>query len=183
MAKLRQKYNNEIAPKLMEDLKVTNKFALPKLEKIVINVGLGEALKNASAMERVIEDIVSISGQRPIVSKAKKSISNFSLREGDKIGCYVTMRGERAWDFLDRFVNLSLPRVKDFRGVSKKSFDSSGNYSLGFKDLSMFPEVDTTKIDKIRGFEVTFVIKNSNKDKSIKMLEYLGMPFDKHVVT
>lgn len=180
MANLRQKYKNEIAKDLIQELGVSNTLALPDLEKVVINVGLGEALKNASAIERVLEDISVITGQRPVVAKAKKSISNFSLREGDKVGVFVTLRGSKAWDFLDRFVNLALPRVKDFRGVSKKSFDNAGNYNLGFKDMSMFPEVDTTKMDKIRGFQVTFVMKNSNKEKTILFMSKLGMPFDKH---
>jgi len=180
MAKLRQKYKEEIVPVLMKELNISNVMDLPKLDKVVINVGLGEALKNAAALERVVDDLKDITGQMPVVSKAKKSISNFSLRQGDKIGAFVTLRGDKAWDFLDRFVNLSLPRVKDFRGVSRKSFDNAGNYSLGFTDMSMFPEVDTTRIDKIRGYQVTFVIKNSTKDKSVSFLGKLGMPFDKH---
>jgi len=180
MSKLRQKYKEQVETELLKELKITNVMDLPRLEKIVINVGLGEALKNAAAMERVVEDLGVITGQRPVIAKAKKSISNFSLREGDKIGSFVTLRGQKAWDFLDRFVNLSLPRVKDFRGVSRKSFDHAGNYNLGFTDMSMFPEVDTTKVDKIRGFQVTFVIRNSSKEKSILFLGKLGMPFDKH---
>lgn len=182
MTNLQKKYNSELAPVLLKEFNAKNNLALPRLEKVAINVGVGEALKNATAIERVLEDLTVITGQRPLVTKSKKSISNFSVREGDKIGVFVTLRKDKMWDFVDRFLNLALPRVKDFRGVSRKSFDNAGNYSLGFTDMSMFPEVDTTKIDKIRGFEVTFVIKNSNKEKSQRFLELLGMPYDKHTV-
>lgn len=163
----------------MQEFALKNFMQLPKLEKIVINFGLGEALKNAMAIEKTIEDIRSITGQAPVVAKAKKAIANFKIREGDSIGCYVTLRGDKCWDFLDRFVNIALPRLKDFRGLSRKSFDAAGNYSIGLKEQTIFPEIDSGAIDKLRGFEVTMVIRNSDNLKSYTFLKHLGIPFEK----
>jgi large subunit ribosomal protein L5 len=179
MSTFKVQYEKELSKQIMQAFGFTNPMQLPRLNKIVINVGLSEALKNAQAIEKTLEDISMITGQRPVVSKAKKSISNFSLREGDKIGVYVTLRGDKMWDFLYRLIHIVLPRMKDFRGVSKKSFDYSGNYSLGMREQLVFPEIDSANIDKIRGMEISVVIKNSTPEKSLKFLEVLGMPFEK----
>lgn len=179
MTNLQNKHKTQIIPSLLKDLSCTNEWQLPRLEKIVVNFGLGEALKNSVALEKTIENLKDITGQAPVVAKARKAISNFNIREGDKIGVYVTLRGDKMWDFLDKLVNFALPRVKDFRGVSNKSFDESGNYSLGLKEQTIFSEVELGKIDKLRSFELSIVIKNSTKEKSYKLLSYLGMPFVK----
>ncbi len=178
MTNLQNKFKTELAKELLTELNVENLFALPKLEKIVVNFGLGEALKNATALENTVEVIKQMTGQAPVITKARKDISNFSLREGSKIGCMVTLRRDKMWDFLDRTMNIALPRVKDFRGLLKK-FDKAGNYTIGFKEQTVYPEVDGTKLDKLRGFEITIVIKNSNPEKSLKFLQKLGMPFVK----
>lgn len=178
MTNLQNKYN-KLLEELKKSLEVSNTLAMPKFEKIVVNVGLGEALKNSAAIDKVIADITDITGQKPMVNKARKSISNFSLRQGDIVGVSVTLRADRMWDFLDRFMNLALPRVKDFRGVKKRS-DDAGNYTFAVQDMSIFPEYDNTKLDKIRGMEVTIVIRNSDRSKSEKVLTSLGMPFEKN---
>lgn len=179
MNNLQSKYQKELMQKLMEELNIKNEWALPRMSKIVVNFGLGEALENANALEKTVENIREMTGQHPVIARAKKAIANFKIKEGDKIGCYVTLRGDRMWNFFDRLVNIALPRVKDFRGLSTKSFDAAGNYSLGLKEQTVFPEVDGTKIDKLRGFEISIVIENSDKDKSKKYLTSLGMPFEK----
>ncbi|MEI6463013.1 MAG: 50S ribosomal protein L5 [bacterium] len=177
--RLQEKYQKEIAPKLKEEFGVANYYALPKIEKIVLNIGLGEALTNSSAIEKAVNDLTIIAGQRPVVTRSKKAISNFKIKIGDKIGAKVTLRKYKMWSMLDRMINLTLPRVKDFRGVSRRAFDERGNMTIGFKEQTVFPEIDSTKIDKLRGLEVTIVVKNSDKKKSIRLFELYGMPFEK----
>lgn len=174
---LKERYRQEIAPALMKEFGLRNVMEVPRLEKVIINVGVGEALDNANALEAAVADVVAITGQRPIVTKARKSIASFKLREGRSIGVKVTLRGERMWSFLDRLVNVALPRTRDFRGVSPDSFDGRGNYTLGLREQLVFPEVDFDKIDKIRGFEVTVVTTAPNDEQGLRLIELLGMPF------
>jgi len=177
--RLQEQFEKEISKKLMEEFKIKNYYALPKLSKAVVNIGLGEALTNASAIEKAVNDIAVITGQKPVVTKSKKAIANFKIKEGDKIGAKATLRKYKMWSLVDRIINLTLPRVKDFKGVKRKGFDASGNLTIGFIEQTVFPEVDSTKVDKLRGLEVTFVIKNSDPKKSLRMFELLGMPFEK----
>ncbi len=177
--RLQETFEKEISKKLMEEFKIKNYYALPKLTKAVVNIGLGEALTNASAIEKAVNDIAVITGQKPVVTKSKKAIANFKIKEGDKIGAKATLRKYKMWSLVDRIINLTLPRVKDFKGVKRKGFDSSGNLTIGFIEQTVFPEIDSTKVDKLRGLEVTFVIKNSDPKKSLRMFELLGMPFEK----
>ena len=176
---LRQRYETEIAPALMKDLELKSRMQVPRLEKIVVNVGVGEALDNAKALDSAVEDITVITGQKPVVTKARKSISNFKLREGKAIGLKVTLRGERMWSFFDRLVNVALPRTRDFRGVSPNSFDGRGNYTLGIREQLIFPEIVYDKIDKIRGFEVTLNTTAPDDAQARRLLHLLGMPFRK----
>jgi large subunit ribosomal protein L5 len=162
---------------MMKEFDYSNALQVPKVSKVVVNVGVGEALDNAKALDFVVQDIVTITGQRPVITRAKTSIANFKLREGRSIGVKVTLRGERMWSFLDRMVNLALPRRRDFRGVSPDSFDGRGNFSLGFQEQLVFPEVDYDKIDKIRGFEVTVVTTAKTDEEGYRLLALLGMPF------
>jgi large subunit ribosomal protein L5 len=175
--RLKERYEKELVPALVQTLGLKNVMEVPRLEKIVLNIGLGEALENAKAVDAAVEDLSLISGQRPVVTKAKKSIANFKLREGRTIGTKVTLRGERMWSFLDRLMNIALPRVRDFRGVSPDSFDGRGNFTLGFREQLMFPEITYDKIDKIRGFEVTIVTTADNDEAGRALLSLLGMPF------
>lgn len=175
--KLKERFTAEIAPDLLKALDLQNVMQVPRLEKIVVNIGLGEALDNPKAVEHAIEDIATITGQRPRVTRAKKSISNFKLREGRVIGVKATLRGERMWSFLDRLINIALPRMRDFRGVSANSFDGRGNYTMGFHEQLIFPEVDYDKIDKVRGFEVTIVTTAKTDEEGRVLLHMLGMPF------
>lgn len=175
--RLKERYEKEIVPALVQILGLNNVMEAPRLEKIVLNIGLGEALENAKSIDAAVEDLSLIAGQRPIVTKARKSIANFKLREGRTIGTKVTLRGERMWSFLDRLMNIALPRVRDFRGVSPDSFDGRGNFSLGFREQLMFPEVKYDNIDKIRGFEVTIVTSADNDEAGRALLSLLGMPF------
>jgi large subunit ribosomal protein L5 len=174
---LKERYLKEIAPALMKEFGLSNVMQVPGLEKVILNVGVGEALENAKALESAVEDVVAITGQRPVVTKARKSIANFKLREGREIGVKVTLRGERMWSFLDRLVNVALPRTRDFRGVSPDSFDGRGNYTLGVREQLIFPEIEYDKIDKIRGFEVTIVTTAPNDEQGRRLIELLGMPF------
>ncbi len=176
-ARLKEKYLTEVAPQLKARLDYTNIMQLPRLEKIVFNIGLGEAIQDPKALEAAEKDLSTISGQRPVTTKAKKSISPFKLRAGMPIGMMVTLRGKRMYDFFDKLVNIVLPRFRDFRGVSRDSFDGRGNYSLGIKEQIVFPEIDYDKIDKIRGFEVTIVTTAKNDDEARTLLELMGMPF------
>ncbi len=174
---LRQRYDTEISAGLTKAFGLKNRHQAPRLEKIVINVGVGEALENAKALDAAIEDIATISGQRPLITRARKSIANFKLREGRAIGVKVTLRSERMWAFFDRLINVALPRMRDFRGVSPNSFDGRGNYTLGLREQLIFPEIDYDKIDKIRGLEVTIVTTAPDDEQGRALLESLGMPF------
>lgn len=176
---MRERYENEIAPALMKSLKLNNTMQVPRINKVVVNVGVGEALDNAKALEAAVADITQITGQKPIVTKARKSIANFKLREGRAIGVKVTLRGERMWSFLDRLMNIALPRVRDFRGINTDAFDGRGNYTLGLREQLVFPEIEYDKIDKLRGLEISIVTSARNDDESRQLLQMLGMPFKK----
>ncbi|MFN0107617.1 MAG: 50S ribosomal protein L5 [Blastocatellia bacterium] len=176
-ARLKEKYTKEIAPALSKEFGYANPMSTPKLEKIVVNVGLGEAIANAKAIDIALNDLTIIVGQKPVVTKAKKSIAAFKLREGMNIGVMVTLRGDRMYEFLDRFVSLALPRVRDFRGVSPKAFDGRGNYTVGLKDQLIFPEIDFGKIDKARGMNVCIVTTAKTDEEARSLLRHLGMPF------
>jgi len=176
---LKEKFEQEIAPTLMKELGITNPMQAPRLKKIVVNVGVGEALDNAKALDSAVEDIATITGQQPVITKARKSIANFKLREGRSIGVKVTLRGERMWSFYDRLVNVALPRTRDFRGVPANSFDGRGNYTLGIREQLTFPEIEYDKIEKIRGFEVTIVTSAPDDEQGRRLLQLLGMPFGK----
>jgi large subunit ribosomal protein L5 len=175
--RLKEKYQEEVVTALNKEFSYTNPMSVPKLEKIVINIGLGEAIQNAKALDAAVNDLAIICGQKPVVTKAKKSIAAFKLREGMSIGAMVTLRGDQMYEFLDRFVSLTLPRVRDFRGVSPKSFDGRGNYTLGLRDQLIFPEIDFGKIDRARGLNVTIVTTAKTDEESRALLRFLGMPF------
>ncbi len=177
--KMKEFYTNEVAPALKKSLGLDNVMQIPRITKVVVNIGVGEALDNAKALEAAVEDMVKITGQKPIITKARKSIANFKLREGRDIGVKVTLRGERMWAFLDRLMNVALPRVRDFRGISPDSFDGRGNYTLGLREQLVFPEIEYDKIDKLRGLEVSIVTTARNDDQARQMLQMLGMPFRK----
>lgn len=177
MARLKDKYLNEVMPGLQEQFNYSNVMAVPKLDKVVINIGLGEAVQNPKALDAAINDLTLITGQKPVVTKAKKSIAGFKLREGMPIGVKVTLRGERMYEFVDRLISVALPRVRDFRGVSPKSFDGRGNYSLGLKEQLIFPEIEYDKIDKLRGLEVVFATTAKTDEEGRALLKLLGMPF------
>jgi large subunit ribosomal protein L5 len=176
-ARFREKYNTEIKSALAKELGITNAMAIPKLEKIVINMGLGEATQNVKIMDPLVADLAAIAGQKPVTTKAKKSIAAFKVREGMPIGAMVTLRGEAMYEFLDRLISIALPRVRDFRGVSVKSFDGRGNYTLGLHDQLIFPEIDYAKVDKLKGMNVTIVTTAANDNQSRALLKHLGMPF------
>jgi large subunit ribosomal protein L5 len=176
---LKERYQNEVVPALMKTLSLDNIMEVPRVEKVVVNIGLGEALDNAKALDAAVVDLTSITGQKPVITKARKSIANFKLREGRAIGAKVTLRGDRMWSFLDRMMNIALPRVRDFRGISADSFDGRGNYTLGLREQLVFPEIEYDKIDKLRGLEVTIVTSARNDDHGRQLLRLLGMPFRK----
>ncbi|MPM21555.1 50S ribosomal protein L5 [bioreactor metagenome] len=176
---MQAKYQNEVAPALKKELNLTNVMEIPQIKKVVINIGLGEAMDNPKAMDAAVADLTAITGQKPVITKARKSIANFKLREGRAIGTSVTLRGERMWAFLDRLMNIVLPRVRDFRGVSDESFDGRGNYTLGLREQIIFPEIEYDKVDKVRGMEITIVTSATSDDQSLAMLKLLGMPFRK----
>ncbi len=175
--RLKERYQKDVVPALMKEFGLRNVMQVPRLRKLVVNVGVGEALDNAKALEAAVADVTAITGQRPVVTRARRSIANFKLREGRAIGVKVTLRGERMWSFLDRLLNVALPRTRDFRGVSPDGFDGRGNYTLGVREQLIFPEIDYDKIDKIRGFEVTMVTTAPNDEQGRRLLELLGMPF------
>ncbi len=177
MSRLRERYSAEIAPALQKQFEYTNPNQIPRLSKIVVNIGLGEALTNAKAIEAATGDLALITGQKPIVTKAKKSIAQFRLRTGNSVGAKVTLRGERMWDFYDRLTTLALPRIRDFRGIPGKSFDGRGNFTLGLREQLAFPEVDYDKVDRLRGLEISIVTTAKTDEESKKLLELLGMPF------
>ncbi len=176
-ARLKEKYIKDVTPALVKEFGYKNPMSVPKIEKIVINVGLGEAIQNSKVLDIAVNDLATISGQKPVVTKAKKSIAAFKLREGMNIGSMVTLRGDRMYEFLDRFVNIALPRVRDFRGVSPKSFDGRGNYTIGLRDQLIFPEIDFGKIDKARGMNVCIVTTAGTDEEARSLLRHLGMPF------
>jgi large subunit ribosomal protein L5 len=177
MARLRQKYRSDVVPRLMKEMGYTNVNQVPRLEKVVLNMGLGEAIQNAKVMDSAVAEITAITGQKPVVTKSRKAIANFKLRENMSIGCMVTLRGEQMFEFLDRLMNLALPRVRDFRGVSDRAFDGRGNYSLGVREQIIFPEIDLDKIDKVRGMTVSIVTSAKTDAEGKALLQALGMPF------
>ncbi len=177
MARLKDKYLNEVVPGLQEQFKYTNVMAIPKLDKVVVNIGLGEAVQNPKALDAALNDLTLITGQKPVVTRAKKSIAGFKLREGMPVGVKVTLRGDRMYEFVDRLLSVALPRVRDFRGVSPKSFDGRGNYSLGLKEQLIFPEIEYDKIDKLRGMEIVFATTAKTDEEGRALLKLLGMPF------
>jgi large subunit ribosomal protein L5 len=179
MARLQESYRNDVVPQLMTDFQYSNVMQVPKVTKIVVNIGLGEAVQNARALEAAVGDLTMITGQKPVVTRAKKSIAAFKLRAGMPIGAMVTLRGPRMHEFLDRLVSASLPRIRDFRGVSPNSFDGRGNYTLGLRDQIMFPEIDYDKIDKTRGLEISIVTTARNDEEGRRLLTLMGMPFAK----
>jgi large subunit ribosomal protein L5 len=176
---MKNTYQNEVVPVLMENLNLSNVMQVPRIKKVVLNIGLGEALDNPKALEAAVQDLTTIAGQKPVVTLARQSIANFKLREGRAIGTMVTLRGERMWAFLDRLMNIALPRVRDFRGISPYAFDGRGNYTLGIREQLIFPEIEYDKIDKVRGMEVTIVTSAETDDQARQMLQMLGMPFKK----
>ena len=179
MARLRDKYYNEVIPALKEKFKYKNIMEAPKLEKIVLNMGIGDVKDNPKALDAAVNDMALISGQKPIVTKAKKSVSAFKLRAGMSIGCKVTLRGNKMYEFADKLFNLALPRVRDFRGVSQNSFDGRGNYSLGIKEQLIFPEIDYDKVEKVRGMDIVFVTTAKRDEEAKELLSLLGMPFSR----
>ena len=179
MNRLKEIYNNEIAGKMQEKFGYKNVMQIPKIDKIVLNMGVGEAKDNAKSLENAVKDMEIIAGQKPVITKAKKSIANFKIREGLNIGCIVTLRGDKMYDFLDRLVNLALPRVRDFRGVNPNAFDGRGDYALGIKEQIIFPEIEYDKIDKVRGMDVIIVTTAKTDEEARELLTLFGMPFSK----
>jgi len=179
---MKEHYQKEIAPALQKAIGADNVMQIPRISKVVVNIGVGEALDNAKALEAAVADMTTITGQKPVITKAKKSIANFKLREGRSIGVKVTLRGERMWSFLDRLMNIALPRVRDFRGVSPNAFDGRGNYTLGLREQLVFPEIEYDKIDKLRGLEISIITTARNDDESRQLLQMLGMPFRKEEI-
>lgn len=179
MNRLYEKYTNEVVPQLMKDFSYKSIMEVPKIEKVVVNIGVGDAISNSKLLDEAVEELAAITGQAPVVTKAKKSIANFKLREGMPIGCKVTLRQEKMYEFLDKLFNISLPRVRDFRGVSDTSFDGRGNYTLGIKEQLIFPEVDYDLVDKVRGMDIVIVTTANSDEESRELLTQLGMPFQK----
>ncbi|WP_066640469.1 50S ribosomal protein L5 [Desulfolucanica intricata] len=177
MARLKEKYKNEVAPALKNKFEYKNIMEIPKLEKVIVNMGVGEAAQNSKAIDAAVGDMTLITGQKPVVTKAKKSIAAFKLRAGMPIGCKVTLRGDRMYEFVDKLISIVLPRVRDFRGVSPKSFDGRGNYALGLKEQLIFPEIDYDKIDKVRGMDIIFVTTAKTDEEGRELLRLMGMPF------
>ena len=180
MARLKDKFMKEAVPALQTKFKYSSSMQIPKLEKVVLNMGVGEVKDNPKAMDSAVSDMTLITGQKPIITKAKKSVAAFKLREGMNIGCKVTLRGERMYEFVDKLFNVAIPRVRDFRGVSNNSFDGRGNYSLGIKEQLIFPEVEYDKIDKIRGMDISFVTTAKSDEEAKELLKLLGMPFSQN---
>ena len=178
-SRLKEHYNKEVRKRMQDEFKIKNHMAVPKVEKVVINIGLGEAISNAKILDAAVDELGQITGQKPVVTKAKKSIASFKLREGQSIGTMVTLSGEKMYEFLDRLISAALPRVRDFRGVPTKSFDGRGNYTLGIRDHLIFPEIDITKVDKSKGMNITIVTTAKNDEQARFLLRELGMPFGK----
>ncbi|MEK4387796.1 50S ribosomal protein L5 [Solibacillus sp. FSL W7-1464] len=179
MSRLKEKYLSEVSPALMSKFEYKSVMQVPKVEKIVINMGVGDAVQNSKALDVAVEELTTITGQKPVVTKAKKSIAGFRLREGQAIGAKVTLRGERMYEFLDKLISIALPRVRDFRGVSKKAFDGRGNYTLGVKEQLIFPEIDYDKVSKVRGMDIVIVTTANSDEEARELLTQFGMPFQK----
>lgn len=175
--RLKEKYQREVVPALIQEFKYSSVMQVPRLQKIVLNIGLGEAIQNAKALDAAVGDLTAIAGQKPVVTRSKKSIAAFKLRQGMPIGAMVTLRGDKMYDFLDRLVNLALPRLRDFRGINRRSFDGRGNYSLGLREQILFPEIDYDKVDKLRGLEISVVTSAVDDAQGYALLKRLGMPF------
>jgi large subunit ribosomal protein L5 len=175
--RLKEKYQNEVVPALMQEFKYTSIMQVPRLQKVVLNIGLGEAIQNAKSLDAAVNDLGQITGQKPVVTRAKKSIANFKLRQGMAIGAMVTLRGATMYEFVDRLLSLALPRIRDFRGISRRSFDGRGNYTLGLREQIIFPEIDYDKVDKIRGLEAAIVTSAPDDAQGYSLLKRLGMPF------
>ena len=178
-ARLKELYTKEVHKKVQDEFKIKNPMAVPKIEKVVLNMGVGEAIQNAKILDSAVDELTTITGQKPVITKAKKSIASFKLREGQSIGTMVTLRGEKMYEFLDRLINIALPRVRDFRGVAAKSFDGRGNYTLGIRDHLIFPEIDVAKVDKAKGMNITIVTTAKNDEQARFLLREMGMPFTK----
>jgi large subunit ribosomal protein L5 len=176
-ARLKERYQKEVAPAIAKEFGITNPMAIPRVQKVVLNMGMGEAIANAKILDTATEELRTITGQKPVVTKAKKSIASFKLRQGMPIGVMVTLRGDRMYEFLDRFVSIALPRVRDFRGVSPKAFDGRGNYTIGVREQLIFPEIDFNKVDKLRGMNITIITTARNDEQARALLKGLGMPF------
>jgi large subunit ribosomal protein L5 len=174
---MREKYQRDAVPTLMKEFSFQNVMEVPRIEKVVLNIGMGEALQNAKTMDAAIGDLTAIAGQKPVITRARKSIANFKLRQGQPIGAMVTLRGDRMYEFLDRLISIALPRIRDFRGVSRRSFDGRGNYSIGLREQIVFPEIDYDKVDKLRGLEVAIVTSARNDNEGYALLKQMGMPF------
>ena len=179
MARLKELYVNEVAPQMMKKFGYKSVMQIPKLDKVVINVACGDAIQNSKVLDAIVADIRTITGQQPVLCKAKKSVANFKLREGMVIGVKVTLRGEKMYEFVDRFFNLALPRVRDFRGINPNAFDGRGNYSIGIKEQLIFPEIEYDKIDKVRGMDICFVTTSKNDEEARELLSLMGAPFEK----
>ena len=177
MPRLREKYEKDVIPKMMKEFGYKNKMQVPRLHKIVVNMGLGEALQNPKIIDSSSKEMAAITGQRPVVTRSKKSIANFKLREGLPIGCMVTLRAERMYEFLDRLINVAIPRVRDFRGISRRSFDGKGNFTMGVREQIIFPEIDYDKIEKIKGLNVSVITTAKTDEEGRALLTHLGMPF------
>jgi len=177
MARLKEYYKSSVVPELQKQFGYKNPMQMPKITKVVVNMGVGEAAQNRKELDGALEDMAAITGQKPVITRARKSIANFKLREGMPVGCRVTLRGERMWEFLDRLINVTLPRIRDFKGVSPKSFDGRGNYTLGLKEQIIFPEIDYDKVDKIRGMDITICTTAGTNDEGRELLRQFSMPF------
>lgn len=175
--RLKEKYDNEVVPALSKQFGYKSSMQIPKIEKVVVNVGLGEAIQNPKLMDGAVKELSDITGQKPVVRKAKKSIAAFKLREGMAVGCMVTLRSERMWEFLDRLINVALPRIRDFKGVSAKAFDGRGNYTLGLKEQYIFPEIDYDKVEMVHGMDIAIVTSAKNDEEGKALLKFIGMPF------
>ena len=178
--RLKQRYRDEIAPALMREFGYANAMQAPRVQKVVLNIGLGEAIQNAKALDAAAEDLATITGQKPVITRAKQSIANFKIRKGNPIGLMVTARGNRMWEFLDRLLNAALPRIRDFRGVSPEAFDGRGNFSLGIREQLIFTEIEYDKVDRVRGLQVNIVTSAQNDEEGKRLLELLGMPFSRN---
>ena len=178
-SRLKEKYQKEVVPALQKEFDYNNPMQVPSVHKVVVNIGMGEAIQNAKAMDAAVSDLASITGQRPVITRAKRSVAAFKLREGMQIGCMVTLRGDRMYHFLDKLINVALPRLRDFQGVSSEAFDGRGNYTLGLREQLVFPEIDYDKVDKVRGMEVSIVTTSRTDEEGRRLLRLMGMPFKK----